>query len=369
MNMESKAERVWAIGLMSGTSLDGIDAALIRTDGEKVYATGESITVPYDSTFRDSLRNLLRGQGDALAIEKELTIHHAAAVRALLEKAGKKPKFVKVIGFHGQTITHRPAEGITWQIGNGAQLAAETGIDVVTDFRRADVAAGGQGAPLVPLFHVALAAKLRKPCVILNVGGVANLTFVGTQGRVLAFDTGPGNALINDLAHAKTGLDCDRDGHLARTGKPDLRLLTELIRHRYFSKSPPKSLDRDTFDVSAAYALSAPDAAATLTHFTAAAVQRGLMLLPQKPVAWYVCGGGRHNPALMDALAHYLGNVRSCDELGWNGDALEAQAFGFLAVRSLRGLPLSLPTTTGVSKPTTGGAYYRAACVLPPKKK
>jgi anhydro-N-acetylmuramic acid kinase len=240
---------------------------------------------------------------------------------------------------------------------------------VVADFRRADVAAGGQGAPLVPLYHVALASKLKKPCAVLNVGGVANLTYIGTRGAVIAFDTGPGNALLNDLAHAKTGLDCDRDGHLARAGKPDIRLLSELLKHPFFNRLPPKSLDRNAFDVSSVYALSAPDAAATLMHFTAAAVQRSFPFLPQKPVAWYVCGGGRHNPAMMDTLAHYLGNVKSCDELGWNGDALEAQAFGFLAVRSLRCLPLSLPSTTGVAKPATGGALYKAATQILKNKK
>lgn len=348
-----------AIGLMSGTSLDGIDAALLETDGESVAAFGPWLTLPYTDAFRARLRALIRTPTDARAIERELTLHHAEAVRALLKHAGKAAEDISVVGFHGQTIVHKPHEGITWQIGDGALLAAATGIDVVCDFRRMDVALGGQGAPLVPVFHAALADDLPKPVAILNIGGVANVTWIGKKD-ILAFDTGPGNALLNDLAHSHTGVDCDKDGRLARAGKPDQEMLAHWLKDPFFTKAPPKSLDRNQFDVTAAYRLSATDAAATLTHFTASSVQKALAYLPQPPLVWYVCGGGRHNPALMDALKHYLGDVRSCDDLGWQGDALEAQAFAFLAVRSLKGLPLTLPSTTGASRPATGGALYRA---------
>jgi len=344
---------------MSGTSLDGIDAALVETDGKTVHRFGAWITLPYDDVFRLRLRNLLRGQGDPLTIERELTLHHADAVRAVLKAAGKSPQDIHVIGFHGQTVVHKPAEGITWQIGNGALLAAETGIDVVCDFRRTDVALGGHGAPLVPLFHAALAKDLPKPVAILNIGGVSNVTWIGARNRIMAFDTGPGNALLNDLVHSHTGLAHDHNGALARAGKPDPKLLAHWLADPFFASPPPKSLDRNHFDVTAVYRLSASDAAATLTHFTVRAIQKALTHFPQPPKHWYVCGGGRHNPSLMEALSQHLHNVRPCDDLHWQGDALEAQAFAFLAVRCLKGLPLSLPSTTGVSKPATGGALYR----------
>jgi len=352
-------EKVLALGLMSGTSLDGIDAALIETDGERVNAFGPWLTLPYTDAFRGQLRGALRGEGDIPALERDLTLRHAEVVEVLLQKAGAAARDVRVIGFHGQTLAHRPQEGITWQIGNGALLAERTGIDVVCDFRRADVAAGGQGAPLVPLFHAALASDLPKPCAILNIGGVANVTWIGEGGAVIAFDTGPGNALINDAAHKASGAAHDEDGKLAARGKVDSALLARLLRDPFFATQPPKSLDRDHFSGAVPAGLSHADAAATLTEFTAASVEAAAEHFPHAPKAWFVCGGGRHNPVLMAALARRLGNVQSVGTLGWAGDALEAQAFAFLAVRSLRGLPLSMPSTTGVTRPVSGGVVYR----------
>jgi anhydro-N-acetylmuramic acid kinase len=357
----------WCIGLMSGTSLDGIDAALLRGDGEQRIEAGPALTVAYDDAFRTRLRSVLGGRGDVAAVERALTLRHAAAVRRLLDRAGMRAEEIALIGFHGQTILHAPERGRTWQIGDGALLAAETGIDVVCDFRSADVAAGGQGAPLVPLFHAALAADLERPLAVLNIGGVANVTWIGAGSdacgapRLLAFDTGPGNAPIDDWVGRHTGAAFDRDGALARAGRVDPAALARLIDHPYFAARPPKSLDRDAFDLSAVAGLGAADGAATLTAFAAEAVARALRHFPQAPRRWIVTGGGRRNPALLAALRVRLGSpVETAEAVGWDGDALEAQAFAHLALRSVRGLPLSLPATTGVARPTTGGRLCRA---------
>jgi anhydro-N-acetylmuramic acid kinase len=345
---------------MSGTSLDGIDAALVRTDGLARVETGAHLTVPYEPGFRERLRATLGGRGDVAAVERELTDLHGAAVAALLAAAGVAPGAVDLIGFHGHTILHDPDARRTWQIGDAARLAAHTGIPAVADFRTADVAAGGQGAPLVPLFHQALAAGLERPLAVLNLGGVGNVTWLGAGAdHILAFDTGPGNALLDDWMLRRTGRPYDADGALAAAGRVDAAVLERLLAHPYFDAPAPKSLDRDAFDAGPVAALSDADGAATLAAFTAAAVARGLALMPEAPQRWLVTGGGRHNAAIMRALAARLpGRVGPVEEVGWNGDALEAQAFAYLAVRSRRGLPLSLPGTTGVPAPQTGGRFH-----------
>ncbi|MDZ5649036.1 anhydro-N-acetylmuramic acid kinase [Nitrospirillum sp. BR 11828] len=355
---------VCALGLMSGTSLDGIDAALVRTDGRDRVEPGAHLTLPYEDGFRDRLRAVL-GQVDGpqvRAVEDELTRLHAHAVSVLLEQAGLAPTQVDLIGFHGHTIHHAPHQGVTRQIGDGALLAALTGMPVINDFRGADVAAGGQGAPLVPLFHRALAADLPRPVALLNIGGVANVTWLGAgEDAVLGFDTGPGNALIDDWVRAKAGLAYDDGGALAARGRVDTVALAALMAHPYFAAPAPKSLDRDAFDPAPVAHLSAADGAATLTRFTAAAVAASLAHMPEAPRTWLACGGGRHNRTLMRALSDVLGvRVGSVDEVGWSGDAVEAQAFGYLAVRSRLGLPLSLPGTTGVPAPLTGGRFHPA---------
>ena len=349
------------IGLMSGTSLDGIDAALIRTDGRDLVETGAFLTVPYTDDLRARLRGCLggrAGEAEIAAVERDLTDAHVEAVRALVATAGVA---VDLIGFHGHTILHAPERGVTRQIGDAARLAALTGIPVVADFRGADVAAGGQGAPLVPLYHRALATALPKPLAVLNIGGVANVTWLGAgEDAVLAFDTGPGNALIDDWVLRHTGRRYDENGALAASGRIDETALAALLDHPYFARPAPKSLDRDAFDPAPVVGLGPADGAATLTAFTAAAVAAALPLLPAPPVRWLVTGGGRLNATLMAGLAARLGAaVESVDGQGWSGDALEAQAFGYLAVRSLRDLPLSLPTTTGAPRPVCGGRLHR----------
>ncbi len=352
-----------AIGLMSGTSLDGIDAALIRSDGRSRVAAGAALTVPYDDAFRRRLRAILGGRGEVAAVERELTLRHARAVRDLLAQARQPAAGVRVIGFHGHTILHAPERRRTWQVGDGALLAAETGIDVVCDLRARDVAEGGQGAPLAPLYHAALAAALDKPLAVLNIGGVANLTWIGPgRDQVLAFDTGPGNALIDDWVSRHTGRDMDRGGALAQAGDVDEAVLAALLGHPYFGRKPPKSLDRDAFDPAPLAGVSPADGAATQTALTAAAVAAGMAHLPARPGRWFVCGGGRHNPAIMAALAARLkAPVEPVEAVGWDGDAMEAQAFAYLALRSLEGLPLSLPGTTGVVRPITGGVLHTAS--------
>jgi anhydro-N-acetylmuramic acid kinase len=348
-----------ALGLMSGTSLDGIDLAMVETDGRDSVVPGPSSTFPYPAAFRERLRGVLGGIGPVAEVEEELTRLHVEAVRRFL--AQHQDLAIDLIGFHGHTIVHRPAERRTWQLGDASALARRLGSGVVADFRSADVAAGGEGAPLTPLYHAALAAALPKPVAILNLGGVANVTWLGDGGEILAFDTGPGNALIDDWVRRRTGADADFDGRLALAGRRSRRHVAGFLTAPYFSRRPPKSLDRDDFRPALPDELATEDGAATLTEMTAAAVAAGCAHFPAPPKEWLVCGGGRRNPALLAALARLLAaSVRPVEKVGWDGDALEAQAFAYLAVRSLAGLPLSLPSTTGVPVPTRGGRFFPA---------
>ena len=269
---------------MSGTSLDGIDAAIINTDGERILAFGPRATFPYDEAFRELLRGVLGVNSTAAttvsAVALELTIRHAEAVRQLLADNDLASSDIDVIGFHGHTIFHRPAEGVTRQIGDGGTLARETGIQVVCDFRSRDVAEGGEGAPLAPLFHAALAEGLDKPVAVLNIGGVANVTWIGygsdETSDITAFDTGPGNALVDDWTRTATGQPMDEDGLLAAAGTVDEATVHHLLTDQYFERRPPKSLDRDHFSHAngTVLAKTPEDGAATLAAFTAAAVAR-----------------------------------------------------------------------------------------------
>ncbi|HEX2592779.1 MAG TPA: anhydro-N-acetylmuramic acid kinase [Rhizomicrobium sp.] len=365
------AEVQKVIGLMSGTSLDGIDAALLDTDGEGLAVPGPALTLPYDPETRGMLRSVIDealkvGQGSPIPFsireaERRSTEAHAEAVNRLLKKVGLAPRDVALIGYHGQSILHRPEQRLTWQIGDGAMLARLTGIDVVNDFRSADVKAGGQGAPLVPLYHAALVQAARKrdrPVVIVNIGGVANVTYVGET--ILAFDTGPGNAPIDDWAQTHTGKAVDEDGILARKGRVNDDVLNTMLQNPFFDRKPPKSLDRMDFSVDAVKGLSPEDGAATLTAFTAASLARSREHFPEPANLWIVCGGGRLNPALMDELRKRVNApVLAAEDAGWRGDFIEAEAFAYLAVRARKVLPLSLPTTTGVQQPMTGGQFHR----------
>lgn len=370
-----------ALGLMSGTSLDGIDAALIQTDGEQVAVPRGALSVAYTDDQRLLLQQALEAartwsantpMPDVIAqAEQELTQAHAAAINALLAQTATKSEDVDIVGFHGQTVLHRPEEGRTEQIGLGEVLADLVEIDVVYDFRSADVAAGGQGAPFAPLYHNALASSLEStgpvavlPVAVLNVGGVSNVTYLGqSENDLIAFDTGPGNALLDDWMTRHTGARMDKDGAMAQSGQPDEAVLTTLMDNPFFAAKAPKSLDRLDFHARAQAAtahLSPEDGAATLTHFTARANAAALPHLPDAPSLWIICGGGRRNPALLEALQAYLpGEVKPAEAVGWRGDDVEAEAFAYLAVRSLKGLPLSVPGTTGVPRPITGGVFAK----------
>ncbi len=364
--MTDKGRIYQAIGLMSGTSHDGVDAALVRTDGETFVKRLDFHFVPYAPEIRKEIRQILGWRperaGEVRLLEMELTRIHARAVLELLKKSGTDARHVDVVGFHGQTVLHKPSEHFSWQIGDGALLADETGVDVVNEFRTADVRAGGQGAPLVPLYHQVMCAELRdRPIAVLNIGGVANVTWVGQgPGDVLAFDTGPGNALIDDWMFKKTGKAVDKDGAAAKKGKVHQDMIDGWLKLPFFAAKPPKSLDRNAFSSAVVDGLSVEDGAATLASFTAQSVALGARFFTEQPKRWLVTGGGRLNPAIMDGLRNLLGvPVETVDALGWNGDAVEAEAFAYLAVRSLRKLSLSLPTTTGVKHPLTGGVLHR----------
>jgi anhydro-N-acetylmuramic acid kinase len=351
-----------ALGLMSGTSVDGVDVALIETDGERISRFGPSLTVPYGEDVRGLIRRVFgaeRASAETTAAESAVTEAHVAAVQRWAADTGIALSTVDVVGFHGQTVTHRPEKRFTWQLGDGAALAKALGVQVVNDLRSADVAAGGQGAPLVPAYHAALVREVERPLAVVNIGGVANVTWVGADGALLAFDTGPGNGPIDDWCMKRAGQRFDRDGALAASGKVDRTRLERFSEHRYFPRKPPKSLDRGDFSDSWAEGLSAADGAATLTRGTARAIALAAKHFPEPARQWIICGGGARNPTLLQAIAEETGgDIVTASQLGWDSDALEAQAFAFLAVRSLRGLPITFPTTTGAPRAMTGGRLH-----------
>jgi anhydro-N-acetylmuramic acid kinase len=365
-------DRGWikAIGLMSGTSLDGVDAALIETNGIDVRRTGQSVFVPYAPELRERMRACFGNRSATNAehvVADDLTQVHVDAVNMLMEKSGMLADDIGVIGFHGQTVFHEPARGLTRQIGTPHMLAEKTGIAVVADFRLADVAAGGEGAPLAPVYHSALikSAGIDLPVAVLNIGGVSNVTYINGDDALLAFDCGPGNARLDDWMLRHTGNPVDLNGSTAASGKGDAMVEIKFLEDPYFDRVPPKSLDRE--DMAARIdglvteaKLNVSDGAATLANCTVAAIVAGVNHLPAAPKSWFVCGGGRHNAYIMETLAARLGvPVRSVDDLDWDGDAVEAECFGYLAVRHLRGLPLSFPGTTGVAQPCCGGVLYQ----------
>jgi anhydro-N-acetylmuramic acid kinase len=364
---------IWAVGLMTGTVLDGnIDVALIRTDGERIETFGAYTLAPYPQSIRTLLEEAQRQARDWNFIgpepaifgeaEEALTRAQSAAVRELVESNGLEVSEIGVVGFHGQTVLHRaPTKdklGETRQLGDGELMHSLLGTKVVYDFRSADMRAGGQGAPLAAAYHAALlgAHGASGETAILNLGGVANITWWDGEGDIVAFDTGPANAPINDFVKARGLGEMDRDGALAAAGTVDEARLAKLLQHPYLRSPYPKSLDRFDFTAAMAEGLGTEDGAALLTAFTASAVGKALDLLPRRPKKLFVSGGGRHNPTLMAMLASRAGvAVVSVDTIGWRGDAVEAECFAFLAVRVLRGMPISFPSTTGVPEPMGGG--------------
>ena len=359
-----------AIGLMSGTSMDGIDVALLRTDGESQVSRGPFIGLPYDAEFRERLKEALvlarsltdrtARPGALAAIERDLTLRHAAAVRRLMTEFGLQPQGIDVVGFHGQTVLHRPGEGLTIQLGDGDLLAAELGIPVVYDMRANDMRHGGEGAPLVPAYHAALRAAVGGEAIaFVNIGGISNLSYLGPEGEIIAFDSGPGNTLIDQWVEQEAGLAFDEGGRLAAGGKVMEDVLSRYLDSAFFRSRNRRSLDRGDFPPLAPGAASIEDGARTLAHLAACAILTSLNTLPRFPEVLAICGGGRLNPVIMKTLAELAAQkgarVIPVEDAGLDGDAMEAEAWAYLAVRALKGLPLTFPGTTGVREPVTGG--------------
>lgn len=360
------------LGFMTGTSLDAVDMAVLETDGEAIHAFGPGGERRLSDPTRDralaATRAALewpRGAPEPAvfaAAAQAVAEEHYAAADAFLSANGLSWRGIDLVGMHGQTVLHeRPQPGRpgrTVQLGNAAWLARRTGVPVAFDFRAADVAAGGEGAPIAPIYHLARlrASGLAPPIAVMNLGGVANITVWTGGAAITAFDTGPANGMLDLLVQARTSGRYDEGGRHARAGRVHEGVLRKLLAHPYFSAPPPKSLDRHDFSLEAVAGLEIGDAAATLVAFTAEAARLGLEMVGATPRAVVVCGGGRHNPVLMQALAERIPvPVRSAEDHGWRGDSIEAEAIAYLAARTQRRLPISFPTTTGVSAPMSGG--------------
>lgn len=372
--MSKREDGIWrALGLMSGTSLDGIDVAVIETDGERVLRRSFPATYPYSDAVREKLRASLP---EAVAItdrserpgrlgmmEQYLTELNAEAALNYLADHQIEAQSIDVVGFHGQTVLHRPETGLTVQLGDGELLARRLGLPVVYDLRAADMAAGGQGAPLAPAYHRAMTTEIsERPLAVLNLGGVANVTWIGRDGALIAFDTGPASAMIDDWVTAKLGQPYDAGGKLAAAGTVHEAIIEAWLSHPFFNDPPPKSLDRNAFSLDPVTHLSAIDGAATLTAFSAAAIAAGVRHLPEPPLLWVASGGGRRNTTLMSQISERVGApVRPAEIFELDGDGIEAEAWAFLAVRSRLGLPITYPGTTGIATPSSGGVLAKAS--------
>ncbi|NNC36924.1 MAG: anhydro-N-acetylmuramic acid kinase [Hyphomonadaceae bacterium] len=364
---------VKAIGLMSGTSLDGIDVAAIDTDGHSIEGFGPSFFRPYSAEERLIIENSTKaalkwnfsGPPPNIFAQAQAVVDraHIEAVSTFLENNALSPTDIDLIGYHGQTILHRPPEtarnGQTLQLGNGDEIARATGIATVFDFRTNDMRHGGQGAPLAPVFHKALVDKAVHGGTtgILNIGGVSNITIVTETGGIFATDCGPGNGPLDTWISQNSSGSFDKDGRISLTGTPDFKLVDKWLRRDFFRKSAPKSADRWDFDVLGDLSgVSVENGAATLVAFTAISIKHTLANARRSIDQIIVCGGGRHNPAMLAALREQrISQIKTAEEIGWQGDDIEAQAFAYLAVRTAKQLPISYPETTGVERPCEGG--------------
>lgn len=364
-----------AIGLMSGTSMDGIDVAVLRTDGEHLVERGPSMFFPYGATFRRRIEKALEDAkaivrredrpGDLSELEDEITRRHAEAVERFLCEAAAGWGPPEVIGFHGQTVLHRPEAGVTVQIGDGQMLARLTGFPVVYDMRANDISHGGQGAPLVPVYHAALAKTLprpfagRYPVVFVNIGGISNVTYVPKHGNPVAFDSGPGNTLIDQWVSREGGVPFDADGAIASEGSVVRAVVERYLGNPFFAKGGPKSLDRNDFTLADAAGLELADGARTLATVSAEAILKSAEHMAERPRLWVVCGGGRKNPHILRDLREGAtdAEVVLAEDALLDGDAMEAEAWAYLAIRARKGLPLTFPTTTGCREAITGGMF------------
>jgi anhydro-N-acetylmuramic acid kinase len=351
-----------AIGVISGTSMDGIDVSLVESDGCEELRLGPGASYPYPEPTRRDLQDLIaepeRALDDPLTeIEAAVTSAHLEAIRRFIAEHALDPKSIDLVGLHGQTVYHRPDLRFTRQLIDGPAVAKALGIPTIDRFRHADIAAGGEGAPLAPLYHRALAHGLEQPLMVLNLGGVGNITYIDGD-TVIAFDTGPASAILDDFVWHRLGKPFDADGALAASGRVHDDFVADFMANPYFDRPAPKSLDRNDFHRRAKVveALSDADGAATLAAFTVESVVAALRHVPEPPKRWLVTGGGRLNQHFMTRFRERLGvPVETVEAAGWAGDVIEAQTFGYLAIRSLKGLPLSLPGTTGVPAPLSGG--------------
>lgn len=372
-------EMIRAIGLMSGTSMDGIDIAMLATDGVDRLELGANLFVPYDAAFRRRLETALETAramtrrderpGQLAEIEREISGRHADAVEAFARNNRLSRGDVDLIGFHGQTVLHRPADALTVQLGDGHWLAELTGIPVVYDMRANDMLNGGQGAPLVPAYHAALARSLmrleasRFPVCFVNIGGISNITYVSDSGDPIAFDTGPGNALIDQWVSREGGVPFDAGGAIASEGGVVSAVVARYLGKPFFAKPGPKSLDRNDFTLDDANGLELADGARTLAAVSAGAILKCVEHLPMRPRLWIVAGGGRKNPHIVADLRRGAeadgAAVMLAEDGGLNGDFTEAEAWAYLAVRASKKLPLTFPTTTGCRQPVSGGVIAR----------
>ncbi len=374
---------VRALGMMSGTSMDGIDLAVVESDGASGVWRGPSMFIPYEAAFRRRIEAGLETAktvgrrdgrpGDLAALERELTLRHAEAVKGFRSRFPAQA--IDLIGFHGQTVLHRPEKALTVQLGDGALLAREIGLPVIFDMRANDMVHGGQGAPLVPVYHAALARSLPEhprgsfPVVFVNIGGISNVTFVPAQGDPVAFDSGPGNALIDRWVAAEGGVPFDADGMIASEGGIVRGVVDRYLENPFFERRAPKSLDRLDFSLDEAAGLELADGARTLAAVSAEAILKAAEQMPEAPKLWIVCGGGRKNPHIVADLATGAertgAEVILAEDAGFDGDAMEAEAWAYLAIRSARGLPLTFPTTTGCREAVTGGVLAKPVSTAP----
>ncbi|MEM9107120.1 MAG: anhydro-N-acetylmuramic acid kinase, partial [Pseudomonadota bacterium] len=361
------------------TSMDGIDVAMIRSDGALKVERGPFLSVPYSPSFRRRLEGSLdtarsiedreERPDDLDQIERELTDLHAEAVEDFLARNNFSKDTIDVIGFHGQTVLHRPEQGVTVQLGDGQRLADRIGVPVVYDMRAADMRAGGEGAPLAPAYHRALADDLDQPepVAFVNIGGISNITCVGAKGVLHAFDTGPGNALIDQWVALKAGVPFDQGGTIASEGAVLRPLVDKYLAASFFDDTDRRSLDRNDFRPPDPASASLEDGARSLARLTAEAIVKSAGVLVQLPKTWIVCGGGRLNAMIMGDLADVAaasdGRVLAAEDVGLDGDAMEAEAWAYLAIRSLKGLPLTWPDNTGCTQPTTGGVLVKPAVI------
>ena len=358
-------EKYRVIGLMSGTSCDGVDVALLETDGVNHIDLVEGCTFEYDASIKPKVAKV---SSDLIKIEeymelrRDITILHAKYVRDFLNQVHCHSKDIDLIGFHGHSIKHMPEARCTLQMGDGSLLAHETGIDVVSDFRSKDIASGGQGAPLVPVFLRAIVEynHLDKPSLFLNIGGVSNITYVDDE-YCIGYDVGPGNALIDDLVKVKANMNFDSEGHIAMKGNADNNIVNRILEDDFFATKPPKSLDRNYFFVKEVYNMPLEDGVATLSELTVQSICKSIMSLPISPRRVIVHGGGMNNQYFMKRIKELTGiDVMKADDIGLDGNLIEASAFGYLAVRYAKKLPITFPSTTGVHSPETGGSIHYA---------